>query len=412
MKFLKAILFVWALSVAASAQLDTSGQDFYMYIYFIDEQAGAYIALSTDGINFVKCNNNKTVIQPKIAVGETPLMRDPNTYFDPNTGIFHLVWTTAWNQDNIGYATSSDLINWSEQIMIPVGRQIKGCQVCWAPELFYDDLKDSVMVMWSTARGNGGKEAFCCFTKDFRHFSSPWVYFEPHDVLGNRYTVIDETLVKLADSVYYMFFKDERKPSEAGKQSQNIHYVMGKTPQGNNGKGNWTLGEWDEVSFPITAPAYEGPTAIVIGDELRVYADPFKDFSSTKRMVKASVSELGAGGFFTFQESKFTEGPAMKTLDGDDFLISHGSISKIPKAKALQLLYGIPDQTVYPQSWTSPADSEIVVAPPLPEAEKVYPYGKQNCGCGSGVGLAFFPPIVFKAMASRRRKKRKKAKKA
>jgi hypothetical protein len=36
-----------------------------------------------------------------------------------------------------------------------------------------------------------------------------------------------------------------------------------------------------------------------------------------------------------------------------------------------------------------------------------YPMGKRNCGLGTGVGLAFFPPIIFKAVALRRRKKRK-----
>jgi hypothetical protein len=32
----------------------------------------------------------------------------------------------------------------------------------------------------------------------------------------------------------------------------------------------------------------------------------------------------------------------------------------------------------------------------------------KNCGCGSGTGLALFPPIFFKVMTSRRRKKQKR----
>ncbi|MBN1306682.1 MAG: hypothetical protein JXA18_02105 [Chitinispirillaceae bacterium] len=408
MKCLKILLFTLTLSVAVYAQLDTSSQHFYLYIYFInrEQELGARLAFSTDAVTWQKYDDGNPVIAPEIAKGEVPLMRDPNVLYDSSTGVFHLIWTTAWNQDNIGYATSKDLLHWSEQIMIPVGQRIKGCACCWAPEFFYDDLKDSIMVYWSTERGTIGKEAFYCMTRDFIHYTAPQVYFAPKNKDGEVYTVIDETILKVADNKYYMFFKDEREPMIAQKVSKNIHFVFGPTPQ-----GPWWEGPWDMVSTPISVPGNEGPSAIIMGDEVRVYFDPYNNTESTDRTAVARLADfLGEG---PPPDAAWSKGPVMKTGTGsDNFLVSHGSVSRIPRAKVMQVLYGIPDPTVYPETWTHPQQSEIVVEEIVADTSDTgsidYPLGKQNCGLGSGVGLAFFPPFVFKAMAMRRRRKRRR----
>ena len=413
MKITKMVLFALALSIGVSAQIDTTAEHYYLYMYFIHgeiEQAlGARMAFSTDAVTWYKYNNGDPIIVPQIAKGELPLMRDPNVYYESATGIFHLIWTTAWNQDNVGYATSKDLINWSDQVMIPVGERIQGCQVCWAPEFYYDDLKDSIMLYWSTARGRGGKEAFYCMTKNFKHYTEPQVYFEPHNAKGERYTVIDETILKVAENKYYMFFKDEREPSEAGKVAKNIHFTYGPTPQ-----GPWEKGPWDEVSRPISVPGNEGPSAIIIGDEVRVYFDPYNTPQSTDRSMVAKLADLQGEGFPP--DTAWSKGPVMKTASGN-LLVSHGSVSEVPRAKVMQVLYEIPDPTVYPKTWTHPKQSEIKVGEVIDTAdtipvdttpvEKEYPMGKRNCGLGSGVGLAFLPPIVFRATLLRRRRKRK-----
>ncbi len=411
MRFILTLLLVITLYVTGTSQIDTNAQDYYLYIYFINAQeaAGARIAFSNDGVNWQQYNNGEPVIVPKIAKGAAPLMRDPNVYYDSTTGVFHLTWTTAWEQDNVGYATSKDLLNWSEQVMIPVGERIKGCFCCWAPEFFYDDLKDSIMLYWSTERGTIGKEAFYCMTKNFKHYTEPKVYFSPKNENGEVYTVIDETILKVAENKYYLFFKDEREASVAGKQSKNIHYTFGPTPQ-----GPWWEGPWDMVSKPISIPGNEGPSAIIIGDEVRVYFDPYNVFESTDRMVVAKLSDLQGDG--PPPDNAWKKGPVMKTSTGNKFLVSHGSISKIPRAKVLQVLYGIPDKTVYPKSWKHPRQDEIFVGdipPEVPEEDtnqidpgREYPMGKRNCGLGSGVGLALIPPVFIKALGVGRRKKR------
>ncbi len=406
MKYIKITLFTLTLFFAASAAIDTSQSTFYMYTYFVqgeDEQSfGARLALSNDGITWDKYNNETPIIVPEPNMvgkaGGKPLMRDPNVYLDPNTGVFHLTWTTQWEDDVIGYAYSKDLKKWSTQIKIPVGRRIKNCACCWAPEFFYDDTRDSVMVMWSTNRGIVGKEAFCSYTKDFKTYSYPEVYFEPKTKAGTKYSIIDETLIKVGPKRYYLFYKDERTNTSLFA-TQVIHCTFAESPKG----AQWWTGpnEYEGGSNDITSIGFEGPTAYIVGDELRLVSDPFKVHENTDRIKTAKIDDLMGSA----PPATWSKGPVMKTSTGQNFLPSHGSIAEIPKPKVLQLLYNIPDQTVYPQPWTDITADDIVVKNKDGGDEDIYPLGQRNCGCGTGVGFAFLPPIIFKGWALRRRKK-------
>jgi hypothetical protein len=417
MKYLKFVLFILALSIALSAQLDTNSQHYYMYIHFMHanngEKLGARLAFSTDGTTWQQYKDGAPVIVPNIAVGEEPLMRDPNVFYDSTTGVFHLTWTTGWKQDNIGYASSKDLLNWSEQIMIPIGQKINGCSCCWAPQFFYDDIKDSVMVYWSTDRGATGKEAFYSMTKNFINYTNPNVYFAPKNADGQGYSIIDESILKVADNKYYLFFKDERKTMEAGHIALNVHFVFGTSPQ-----GPWWKGSLDEVSYPISVTGREGPTACIIGDDVRVYYDPFLTITDTDRSKKIKLTELL--GDEPPASTAWIKGDAMKTVSGADFLPAHGSVTEVPRAKVMQVLYGIADQTVYPKKWTHPLQSQITVGetvtdpitPVTPDTVRDYPMGKQNTGCGTGFGLAFIPAIAFKGMSMRKRRRQNNRAKA
>ncbi|MBK9492703.1 MAG: hypothetical protein IPO07_30960 [Haliscomenobacter sp.] len=60
---------------------------------------------------------DKSYLQP--VVGTSKLMRDPCIVQAPD-GVFHMVWTSGWTERGIGYASSRDLITWSEQQYLPV----------------------------------------------------------------------------------------------------------------------------------------------------------------------------------------------------------------------------------------------------------------------------------------------------
>jgi len=379
MKYLKFLMFALALSFAALAQVvDTNSQHFYLFTYFINtnDQAGPRIAVSSDGVNWQKINNEEPVFTPKIS--NEHRARDPYTYYDSRTGVFHLVWTTRWTQKSIGYAAVKDLrkLNDCVQLALPVGEKIPECACTWAPEILYDSAQASFMIYWSTERGTNGKRSYYCMTKDFKTINDPVLFFDP------GYSVIDNDILKVDNSTYYMFFKDERDPSAAGKQAKNLHYVTSASPQ-----GPWSLdGPWDKVSKPITTPGCEGPSSIKIGNEYRIYYDPYSDFSLTTRMVK--VTDLASTTF------PWPQGDVLKTSSGN-FLFSHGHIIEIPRVKLMELLYNKDDTTTTYQPWDLP---EVVIGD--------FPLGKRNTGCGTGVGLALFPPLFFKVISLRRRRRK------
>ena len=83
-------------------------------------------------------------------VGNQKVMRDPSIVQGPD-GIFHLVWTSSWRGDKgFGYASSKDLIHWSEQQFIPVMEHEPTTVNVWAPELFYDDEGKQFIIIWAS----------------------------------------------------------------------------------------------------------------------------------------------------------------------------------------------------------------------------------------------------------------------
>ncbi len=85
----------------------------FIFSYFMGNGAdGLHLAYSKDGLKWETLNNGQSFLKPQ--VGKDSLMRDPSIVQD-NRGIFHMVWTTGWWDQHIGYASSHDLVHWSEQ---------------------------------------------------------------------------------------------------------------------------------------------------------------------------------------------------------------------------------------------------------------------------------------------------------
>ena len=114
-----------------------AGDTAYLFSYFInDSRDGLHLAYSLDGLTWTPLNHGKSFLIP--TVGKDRLMRDPSICQAPD-GTFHMVWTSSWTDRIIGYASSPDLIHWSEQRSIPVMMHEPAAHNCWAPELFYDE---------------------------------------------------------------------------------------------------------------------------------------------------------------------------------------------------------------------------------------------------------------------------------
>lgn len=205
-------------------------------------------------------------------VGTQKVMRDPSIQQSPD-GTFHFVWTCSWRGDRgFGYASSRDLIHWSEQRFIEAMPDPKTVNV-WAPELFWDDLRQEMMIVWASCipgkfeRGmeaiNGNYRLYYTCTKDFKTFTPTAVLYD------KNFSSIDATLVKRGYHDYVMVVKDNSRPN------RNIKISFAKDPHG----------PWTDASKPFTPVFCEGPSTCQLPNgEYVVYCDRYrmKDYGAYK----------------------------------------------------------------------------------------------------------------------------------
>ena len=243
----------------------------YLFSYFTgDSRDGLHLAYSTDGLQWKALNEGRSYLTPN--VGKDKLMRDPSICQAPD-GTFHLVWTSSWTDRIIGYASSKDLIHWSEQKAIPVMMHEPEAHNCWAPELFYDEPSQTYYIFWATTIPGRHKEVptsesekglnhriYYVTTKDFKDFSETRMFFNPD------FSVIDAAIVRDAKQQdLIMVVKNEN----SNPPEKNLRVTRSK---------NIAQGFPTEVSAPITGDYWaEGPAPLFVGDTLYVYFDKYRD---------------------------------------------------------------------------------------------------------------------------------------
>lgn len=262
-KFLAFVVFC-LISLASFSQKEA-----YLFSYFVDNgQDGLHLAYSTDGLKWTPLNDGKSFLTP--VVGKDKLMRDP-CILQGKDGLFHMVWTSGWWDRIIGYASSPDLINWSEQKAILVMEHEPAAKNSWAPELAYDPEKREYLIFWATTipgrhsdvsdseREKGlNHRMYCTRTKDFKTYSPTEMFFNPD------FSVIDATIFPKGKK-FYMFLKNEN-PNPPQK---NIRVTVA-----DHASGPYPV----KVSEPITGKYWaEGPTALQVGDYVYVYFDKYTE---------------------------------------------------------------------------------------------------------------------------------------
>jgi Glycosyl hydrolases family 43 len=247
-----------------------SDPGYFLFSYFKDEHKGMYLAVSKDGFDWQEVNKGQPVISP--LVGKDKLLRDPSINLGQD-GIYRVVWTTGWKGNAIGYAWSSDLVHWSKEAALPVGEKLHG-QNCWAPEIFYDQAKKRYMVYWSTQVGlwsspKGKAAIYFVTTNDFILFSDPQVLFSNGLTAGGKAGdngPIDAFIFKIRVRKYLLFYK---KDDNTG--IPNLFYRSGVSPSG----------PWESEQGPVRpSTGDEGPSCVKVGEEYRVYTDPFESDSA------------------------------------------------------------------------------------------------------------------------------------
>lgn len=241
--------------------------DKYLFAYFKNSSLdGLHLAYSDDGYQWTALKNDESFLKPEVA--KDKLMRDP-CIIRGGDGIFHMVWTVSWKDQGIGYASSKDLIHWSQQQFLPVMEKLEGTRNTWAPEITYDAKTKTYMIYWaSTVIGKftetkSEKEdgynhrMYYVTTKDFKSFSDTKLLYEP------GFNVIDATIVK-DKKRFVMFLKDET--IEPVQKNIKIAYSKKLT------------GPYSMASEPISGDYWaEGPTSVKVGDTWLVYFDKYRE---------------------------------------------------------------------------------------------------------------------------------------
>lgn len=237
----------------------------YLFSYFKGHGDGLHLAWSRDGFQWTALNNDLPYVSGQ--AGPEKLMRDPFVLAAPD-GNFHLVWTAGWHGKGIGYASSTDLVNWSSQQFLEVMAHENEARNCWAPEIFFDDLQKLYIIYWASSipgrfpetdhMGDDGlnHRMYCTVTKDFKSFAPTRLFFD------GGFNVIDATLVR-DDNRYLLFLKDETlNPCQ-----KNIRLAV----------ADCIFDGFKKVSQPLTGAYWaEGPSAIKINDRWIVYFDMYK----------------------------------------------------------------------------------------------------------------------------------------
>ena len=266
MKNCKIILSI-LLSVLILSSYSQDKNEVYMFSYFMGNgEDGLHLAYSTDGLKWEALKSNKSFLTP--TAGKDKLMRDPCIITGAD-GKFHMVWTVSWNEKGIGYASSTDLINWSEQQYIPVMEHEPEAKNCWAPEVFYDENSKQYIIFWSTTIPGRFPETektgddkynhrmYYVTTPDFKTFSKTQLFYD------QGFNVIDGTLIS-ENNRYILFLKDEtRTPPQ-----KNIRVATSSELTQN----------YSKPTLPITGDYWaEGPTPLKIDGSWIVYFDKYVD---------------------------------------------------------------------------------------------------------------------------------------
>lgn len=248
------------LKFCAAAKAADQSSVFLFTSFHDSDQKYLRFLYSFDGYNWT--NVLGTFLEAH--VGKSKQFRDPSLLRGPD-GVFHLLWTAGWRSDQgFGYASSKDLIHWSDQKFVPVMTNEPTTVNVWAPELFYDTPRKRFIITWASTipgrfpdkleRHDNNHRLYYTTTRDFTNFAPEKLFFDP------GFSVIDPFILK-DDNRYALLCKDNSRPN------LNLRVAFGKSP----------LGPWKNVSPPFTEKFTEGPCALKIGADWLIYFDAYRE---------------------------------------------------------------------------------------------------------------------------------------
>jgi hypothetical protein len=238
----------------------------YLFTYFTGNGAdGLHLAWSRDGLKWEALGKGKSYLTP--SVGKSKLMRDPCVALGPD-GTYHMVWTSGWWENNIGYASTKDFITWTPQQEIPVMTHEPTVRNSWAPELVWDNKREQFLIFWAstipgkfpetagTSEDDLNHRIYATTTKDWKAFTPTRLWYDP------GFSVIDATIVNVGEG-YALVVKDETKTPP----KKHLRFALASDVEG----------PWGELTPPFTPDWVEGPTVLKVGGDHVVYFDVYRE---------------------------------------------------------------------------------------------------------------------------------------
>lgn len=296
------------------ARQSDEGPGGYVFAYFKGNGDGLHLAYSDDALTWRALRGDRVIFTP--TVGAEKLLRDPSIVRAPD-GRYHMVWTTGWNERGFGYASSRDLVRWTDERYVPAMAHEPAARNTWAPELFHDASTGQYLVFWATTipgrfpatdsgGGGGGRynhRMYYVTTRDFRTFSPARLLYE------HGFSVIDAQVLR-DGARYVMLLKDEtERPPQ-----KNIRLAFADRAEG----------PWSPPTPPITGDYWaEGPAALRVNGRWHVYLDRYRE-----RRYGLLVSD---------DLRRWTDATSRLSVPAG---IRHGTALPIPAADARRLLAG------------------------------------------------------------------------
>ena len=247
-----------ACAASANQMLAVNQSSAYLFTSFHDaDQKYLRFLYSFDGYHWT--NVPGTFLEAHVGVNKQ--FRDPSILRAPD-GTFHLVWTAGWHGDQgFGYASSRDLIHWSEQKFVPVMTNEPTTVNVWAPELFYDN--GQFIIVWASTipgrfpdkleKHDNNQRLYFTTTTDFTNFTPAKLFFDA------GYSAIDGFILR--DAARFVLVNKDNS-----RTNLNLRVAFAQFP----------LGPWQSISEPFTQKFTEGPCALKIGDDWLIYFDAYR----------------------------------------------------------------------------------------------------------------------------------------
>ena len=202
---------------------------------------------------------------------------------------------------------SDDLVNWSEQKLVPFGKDEFGCR--WAPDILHDVEHGDYIIHWSSPHVSDNyqkKAIYYSRTKDFKEFSDPALLYQKEDS-----SVIDSAMYE-ENGKYYLFVKSEKNPCGV--------ILL----EADHATGPFKKVEGLEESMNLEkAWAYEAPTAVRLTDgKWCLFLDYFGVRGKGQGYVPFMADTM-QGGKFIRSDSSFSFPYGFK----------HGTILKITESE-------------------------------------------------------------------------------